>query len=82
MVLNMVIPNPKIRLTAEVDKALKEIATDYDVSIFKTKIFNRLAYQVALAAGKSVIEYSDSDEKYSKAKKEILSFAREVEKCL
>jgi len=82
IVLNMVIPNPKIKLTAEVDEALIEIAHDYDVKILKTKIFNRLAYQEALADGKSVIEYSDSDEKYAKAKKEILSFAREVEKCL
>jgi len=82
IILNMVIPNPKIKLTAEVDETLVEIAADYDVSILNTKIYNRLAYQEALAAGLSVIEYSDSDKKYMKAKKEILNFAREVEKCL
>jgi chromosome partitioning protein len=82
ILLNMVIPNPKIKLTAEVDEALIEIAADYELKIFKTRIFNRLAYQEALAEGLSVIEYPDSDEKFVKAKKEILSFAKEVEKCL
>ncbi|HRQ71301.1 MAG TPA: AAA family ATPase [bacterium] len=82
ILLNMVIPNPKIKLTGEVDEAIKEIAADYDLKIFKTRIFNRLAYQEALAEGLSVIEYPVNDEKYAKARQEIISFAREVEKCL
>jgi chromosome partitioning protein len=82
LLLNMVIPNPRIKLTGQVDDILEEIAKDYDVKIFDTRIYNRLAYQEALAEGLSVIEYPDSDEKYAKAKKEILSFAKEVEKWL
>lgn len=81
IVLNMVIPNPRIKLTEQVDTILSEIAKDYNIKIFDTRLFNRLAYQEALASGLSVVEYPDSDEKYSKAKKEMLNFIKEIEKC-
>lgn len=82
IVLNMVIPNPRVKVTGAVDEIIREIAEDYELKIFDTWIYNRLAYQEALAEGLSVIEYPKSDEKFSKAREEILSFAKEVEKCL
>ena len=79
-VQNMVLPNPRIKLTGEVSAALNKMAKKYDFKVFDSVLYSRLAYKDSGENGLSVAEMKG--EKYRKAKEEFDSFFKEVKKWL
>ena len=60
-----------------VSKEIKEAVKEYEVTLLKSNINNRVAYADSATDGLGVIEYKDS-----KAKKEINKLTDELEKIL
>ncbi len=65
VVQNMVLPNPRIKLSGEVSDVLKDMAHDYGLHLFSSALFLRLAYKDSAEQGLSVKEMKG--EKYAKA---------------
>lgn len=87
----MVIPNPRVKITGEAETILKEIAADYEVSIFKTKILMREPYIRTAERGMSVTEiwaeekkkkYVDRKSKYEKPAAEMTAFFNELNRLM
>jgi len=76
LLLNQVWTNKKIKITGEVENLLLELKEDYDLKIFKTKIYNRLAYQDAFSEGLAVNEMTG--DKFKKASDEVSNLFVEV----
>lgn len=76
VVQNMVLTNPRVKISGEVTKVLKEIAKDYDMYVFKSVLFSRIAYKDSAEKGLSVAEMKG--EKYVKAEEEFNSFFKEI----
>lgn len=71
VVLNRVVSNTNV--SKEIIDALKE----YDVTLLKTKLINRIAYVESATSGLGVVEYRDP-----KAKSEILGLRKEIQKII
>lgn len=80
VIQNLVMPNPRIKITGEVSQILEEMAGEYGFTVFKSVLFSRLAYKDSAEKGLSVSEMKG--EKYKKAKDEFDSFFKEVKKWL
>ncbi len=76
VIQNMVLTNPKIKLSGEVSEVLKDMAKEYGIHLFNSVLFSRLAYKDSAEKGLSVAEMKG--EKYSKAAEEFDSFFKEV----
>lgn len=76
VIQNMVLTNPKIKLSGEVSEVLKDMAKEYGMHLFDSVLFSRLAYKDSAEKGLSVAEMKG--EKYSKAAEEFNSFFKEV----
>lgn len=87
----MVMPNPMMKITGEADKILKEIAADFEVELFKTKIYMREPYVRTAERGMSVCEIWDEEKgktfmerqkKYEKPSLEMMNYFSELKKFL
>lgn len=76
VIQNMVLTNPKIKLSGEVSEVLKDMAKEYGIHLFDSVLFSRLAYKDSAEKGLSVAEMKG--DKYSKATEEFDSFFKEV----
>ncbi|HPS30818.1 MAG TPA: hypothetical protein PLZ43_11220, partial [bacterium] len=76
VIQNMVLTNPKIKLSGEVSEVLKDMAKEYGIHLFDSVLFSRLAYKDSAEKGLSVAEMKG--DKYSKAAEEFNSFFKEV----
>ncbi|HSW59636.1 MAG TPA: ParA family protein [bacterium] len=83
----MVIPNPRVKITGEAEVILDEIAADYNVKIFKTKILMREPYIRTAERGMSVTEiwaeekgkkFLERSAKYEKPAEEMEAFYKEL----
>lgn len=76
VVKNMVLPNPRIKLSGEVDTILCEMAKEYGLHIFETSLYSRLAYKESAEQGLAVTEMTGR--KYEKASAEFTGLVKEI----
>lgn len=76
VIQNMVLTNSRVKISGETEELLKEMAADYGLHLFDTKIHSRIAYKDSAAEGLSVAELKGT--KYSKAQDEFKSFYEEI----
>ena len=72
IVLNQVIANTNI--SRDVQKALTDIAKEYDLATCKTLLYSRVAYKESVSEGKGISEYAPK----SKADNELQKLYQEV----
>ena len=80
VIQNMVLTNPKIKLSGEVSEVLKDMAKEFGLHLFNSVLYMRIAYKDSAEKGLSVAEMKG--EKYTKAEEEFNSFYKEVLKWL
>ena len=87
IIQTMVMPNPRMKITHEADDILKEIAADFEVELFKTKIFMREPYVRTAERGMSVCEIWEEEKakafilrekKYEKPHDEMMRYFSEL----
>lgn len=87
----MVIPNPRVKITGEGEKIIREIAEDYQADFFNSKIFFREGYIRTAEKGLSVVELNEIDKtkpflqrekKYEKAAAEMIAFFEELKNLI
>jgi len=80
VIQNMVLSNPKVKITGEVSEVLKDMAKEFGLHLFNSVLYMRIAYKDSAEKGLSVAEMKG--EKYTKAEEEFNSFYKEVLKWL
>ncbi|HQO93105.1 MAG TPA: AAA family ATPase, partial [bacterium] len=80
VIQNMVLSNPKVKITGEVSEVLKDMAKEFGLHLFNSVLYMRIAYKDSAEKGLSVAEMKG--EKYIKAEEEFNSFYKEVLKWL